>query len=890
MNSPTPTATDASRAVLRRGPAATTAVLALIIAGALAPLSAQTAPAAKQEPLKMEAFVSTGTRFNDRTVIESPVPIDVITRAEMEQGGYTEVSQMRQSLVPSFNFPRPSLTDGTDHIRPATLRGLAPDQVLVLVNGKRRHSSALVNVNGSIGRGSVSVDFNAFPSSAVERIEVLRDGASAQYGSDAIAGVINVILRKDVGWGFDATYGATKEGDGRDLKLSAFAGTKLGDKGSLFVTAYSRTHSPTSRGAYDTRQQYFGTNAAGGKVAASGNFGAGTGLSAANGTLDSRESAVNRYNHRFGDPRAREEGVFVNGETPVAGYTAYFFGGATRRHGEGAGFFRRAADDRTVRSIYPDGFLPVIPSNVTDLSVGGGLKGKLDGGWAMDVSTALGSNAIAYTIAETANVTLGNASPKTFYAGTLTNKQSTTNLDLTNEYKTGLHKALKVALGGEFRHEHYSIRPGAPDSYRDGGVRILDGPNAGNQGAPGAQVFPGFRPSDSGTHTRDAYAFYADLEQEITAQWLVSAAGRFEDYSDFGNKSTGKLATRFAITKPLAIRASVSTGFRAPHLAQQWFSSTATNFIGGVPFEAKTFPVSDPVAKALGAKPLTPETSVNQSVGLTWHPVDEFTASADVYRIDIDDRIGLSSNFTGAAGSPFLNYLAAQGLVGTTGGRFFTNAVDTRTSGVDLNSRYAFRLGHGAKVTLTAGANFNKTEVTRTKPTPPQLAAVGITTPLYDLTERIRMEKGQPKDIVNLSATYDLRKWSFLARTVRYGEVQAVQFSSATPAQIAALTPGYSTYLMPTDPVGANSQIVQRYAPKWITDLDATYRHSKQLTWSVGVNNVTNVLPHRTIGSTVSGGTVFNGGDNAGSLPYLLNPTPYGFNGAFYYTKVSYKF
>jgi iron complex outermembrane receptor protein len=865
-------------------------VLALIIAGVSAPLAAQTAPAAKQDPLKMEAFVSTGTRFNDRTVIESPVPIDVITRAEMEQGGYTEVSQMLQSLVPSFNFPRPSLTDGTDHIRPATLRGLAPDQVLVLVNGKRRHSSALVNVNGSIGRGSVSVDFNAFPSSAVERIEVLRDGASAQYGSDAIAGVINVILRKDVGWGFDATYGATKEGDGRDLKLSAFAGTKLGDKGALFVTAYSRTHSPTSRGAYDTRQQYFGTNAAGVKVAASGNFGAGTGLSAANGTLDSRESTVNRYNHRFGDPRAREEGVFVNGETPLAGYTAYFFGGATRRHGEGAGFFRRSADDRTVRSIYPNGFLPVIQSNVTDLSVGGGLKGKLAGGWAMDVSTALGSNAIAYTIAETANVTLGSASPKTFYAGTLTNKQSTTNLDLTNEFKTGLHKALKVALGGEFRHEHYSIRPGAPDSYRDGGVRILDGPNAGNQGAPGAQVFPGFRPSDSGTHTRDAYAFYADLEQEITEQWLVSAAGRFEDYSDFGNKSTGKLATRFAITKPFAIRASVSTGFRAPHLAQQWFSSTATNFIGGVPFENKTFPVSDPVAKALGAKPLTPETSVNQSVGLTWHPVDAFTASADVYRIDIDDRIGLSSNFTGAAGSPFLNYLAAQGLVGTTGGRFFTNAVDTRTSGVDLNSRYAFRLSYGAKVTLTAGANFNKTEVTRTKPTPPQLAAVGITTPLYDLTERLRMEKGQPKDIVNLSATYDLRKWSFLARTVRYGEVQAVQFSSATPAQIAALTPGYSTYLMPTDPVSANSQIVQRYAPKWITDLDATYRHSKQLTLSVGANNVTNVLPHRTIGSTVSGGTVFNGGDNAGSLPYLLNPTPYGFNGAFYYTKVSYKF
>lgn len=891
MNSPTNTTTVALGAVFRRIAAVTLAAFALLVSGALSPLSAQTAPAAaKTDPIKMEAFVSTGTRFNDRTVVESPVPIDVITRAEMEQGGYTEVSQMLQSLVPSFNFPRPSLTDGTDHIRPATLRGLAPDQVLVLVNGKRRHSSALVNVNGSIGRGSVSVDFNAFPSSAVERIEVLRDGASAQYGSDAIAGVINVILRKDVGWGFDATYGATKEGDGRDLKLSAFAGTKLGQQSSLFVTAYSRTHSPTSRGAVDTRQQYFGTNAAGAKVLASGNFGAGTGLSAPNGTLDTRESTVNRANHRFGDPRSREEGVFFNGESPLAGFTAYFFGGVTRRHGEGAGFFRRATDDRTVRAIYPNGFLPVIQSNVTDLSGGVGMKGKLEGGWAMDVSTTLGSNAIAYTIAETANVTLGNASPKSFYAGTLTNKQSTTNLDLTNEFKTGLHKALKVALGGEFRNEHYNIRAGTPDSYRDGGVRIVDGPNAGNQGAPGAQVFPGFRPTDAGTHTRSAYAFYADLEQAVTEQWLLSAAGRFEDYNDFGSKSTGKLATRFAITKPFALRASVSTGFRAPHLAQQWFSATSTNFVSGVPFENKTFPVTDPVAKALGAQALKPETSLNQSIGATWNPIDAFTASADFYQIDIDDRIVLSSNFTGGVGSAFLNYLSAQGLFGTTGGRYFTNAVDTRTSGVDLNTRYTLRLNHGAKITLTAGANFNKTEVTRTKATPLQLAAVGITTPLFDLTERIRMEKGQPKDIINLSAGYDLRKWSFLARTVRYGEVQSVQLTGASPAQIAAITPGYSTYLMPTVPVGANSQLVQRLGAKWITDLDATYRYSKQLTFSVGANNVTNTLPHKTIGTVVSGGTVFAGNDNQGSLPYLLNPTPYGFNGAFYYTKVSYKF
>ena len=868
-------------------------VLIAAVAHAQTPPAASSAPtttAAKDDPIRLEAFVSTGTRFNDRTVIQSPVPIDIITSAEMQQGGFTETSQMLQALVPSFNFPRPSLTDGTDHIRPATLRGLAPDQVLVLVNGKRRHTSALVNVNGSVGRGSVSVDFNAFPSSAIDRVEVLRDGASAQYGSDAIAGVINVILRKDKGWGFDATYGATQEGDGRDLKVAAFAGVGLGAKGSLFVTVHGREHSPTDRSLADTRQQYFGRNAAGQPVAISGNYGSGTGLTAPSGTLDPREATVNRHNHRYGDPRLNERGIFLNGEAPLGDYTAYFFGGGSRRHGEGAGFARRAGDDRTVRALWPDGFLPVIQSNIHDLSGGGGLKGKVGDGWQMDLSSVLGTNELAYTTAQSNNVTLGAQSPRSFYAGTLTFKQHTTNLDLTNQYNLGGYKPLKIAAGGEFRHEHYNIRPGTPDSYRDGGVRILDGPNAGAQGAPGAQVFPGFRPTDAGSHTRDAYALYIDAEYEVSERWMLSAAGRFEDYSDFGNETTWKAATRLQLAPPLALRGSISTGFRAPHLAQEWFSSTATNFIGGVPFENKTFPVTDPVARALGAQPLQPETSLNGSVGITWQPAATFTSSVDFYQIEIDDRIVLSSNFTGAAGSPFLAYLNAQGLGGTTGGRYFTNAVDTRTRGVDFNARYVYRPQPGQRVTLTAGANVNKTEVTKFKPTPPQLAAVGVTTPLFDLTERIRMEKSQPKNIFSFSAGYDVGRWSFLARTIRYGDVEAVQLSSATPAQIAALSPGIDSYLLPTDPVSANSQLVQVYKAKWITDVDVSFRPTKQLTLAVGANNVLDIRPHPTVPTVIAGGTVFNGADNAGSLPYLLNPTPYGFNGAFYYGKVSWKF
>lgn len=879
--------TTAPRSLFGQAAALTPALLVLLGAAAFA----QTAPAAKEEPIKLEAFVSTGTRFNDRTVIDSPVPIDIVLAADLEKGGYTEVSQMLQATIPSFNFPRPSLTDGTDHIRPATLRGLAPDQVLVLVNGKRRHTSALVNVNGSIGRGSVSVDFNAFPSSAIERVEVLRDGASAQYGSDAIAGVINVILRKDKGWGLDVTYGATSEGDGRDMKVSGFGGTQLGAKGSLFATAYVRDRSPTNRSERDTRQQYFGRNPTTNALTTlSGNFGSGTGLTPGNGTLDLREITVNRLNHRFGDAKTRERGVFINGDAPLGGWTAYFFGGATQRHGEGAGFARRAGDDRTVRALWPDGFLPVIQSNIWDLSGGGGLKGKIAGGWALDASTVFGSNALAYTTAQSNNVTLGTASPRSFYSGTLTFKQHTTNLDLTNQFQTGFKSPLKVAVGGEFRHEHYNIRPGTPDSYRDGGVRILDGPNAGAQGAPGAQVFPGFRPSDSGSHTRDSYAFYVDAEQAITEQWLVSGAVRFEDYSDFGNETTAKVATRLKLSEPFAVRGSISTGFRAPHLAQQWFSSTATNFIGGVPFENKTFPVTDPVARALGAQPLKPETSLSESIGFTWQPTAAFNASVDFYQIEIDDRVVLSSNFTGAAGSAFLNYLTSQGLGGTTGGRYFTNAVDTRTRGVDLNGRYTVRFSSDRRLTLTAGANFNKTEVTKTKSTPAQLAAVGITTPLFDLTERIRMEKGQPKNTLNLSAGYDVGPLSFLARTVRYGDVEAVQFASATPAQIAALTPGIDSYLRPTDPASANSQIVQRFKGKWLVDLDVTYRFSKELTLSAGANNVFDAVAHRSAPTVIAGGTVFNGNDNAGSLPYLTNPTPYGFNGRFYYGKVSWKF
>ncbi len=855
------------------------------------PAAPATAPAKPDQVIQMEAFVSTGTRFTNRTVTESPVPIDLILRSDITTGGYTESAQILQAVVPSFNFPRPSLTDGTDHIRPATLRGLAPDQTLMLINGKRRHTSSLVNLNGSIGKGSVSTDFNAIPTSVIGQVEVLRDGASAQYGSDAIAGVINVILRKDFGWESNFSWGATQRGDGRDLKVDVSGGFKLGDKGSLFVTTWARNHSPTNRIQPDTRQQYFGTNpTTGAATTISGSYGSGTGLSASNGTLSAKESSVNRLNHRFGDPRSKESGLWFNAESPTGAndsLTVYMFGGASSKHGEGAGFFRRAGDDRTIRAIYPNGFLPMIQSKVIDRSLVAGVKGAV-AGWLWDVSTAYGQNTLDYTVAQSINDTLGTASKTSFDAGGLGFTQSTTNVDLTNQVDIGFRSPLKIALGAEYRWEEYKIRAGEPDSYRDGGVRILDGPNAGAIGgsAPGSQVFPGFKPADAGAHARNAKAAYIDLETNLTDQWLVSVAGRAEDYNDFGQNATGKLATRFAFTKEFSLRGSVSTGFRAPHLAQEWFSSTATNFINGVPFEVQTFPVSNAIGQALGARKLKPEKSDSVSGGLTWQPIPAFTTSVDFYQIKITDRIVLSSNYIGAA---VTNFLVAQGLPAVGGGRYFTNGVDTKTSGVDLTSRYAVKLPDASKLTFTAGVNFNKTTISSFKSTPPQLAALGITTPLFDLTESTRMSKGQPRDNFNLAVNYEWKKFSFMLRNVRYGRVSSVAFTSASPALIAALTPGYDVSFADTVPAGANKQVIQTFAAKWITDLDVTYHFAKELTFSIGANNLFNIYPTENIRSKVVNGTAFSGSDNVGIFPYS-GVSPFGFNGAYYYGKVSYKF
>jgi iron complex outermembrane receptor protein len=782
----------------------------------------------------LEEVVAVGTRRPDRTVTDAPVPVDVLTAADIQATGLTETAQIIQRLAPSVNFPRATVSDGTDHVRPATLRGLAPDQVLVLVNGKRRHNSALVNVNGSVGRGSTAVDLNAIPASSIERIEILRDGAAAQYGSDAIAGVINIVLKQGGRREALLSAGQTTEGDGRVLQLAGTGGRDFGERGYVTLSLELRDRENTNRSLPDTRQQYF------------------------NGDPRNNNRAV--VNHRQGDSDSRDAGAFLNAAIPLGAVVeAYAFGGLSRRDGEAAGFFRRANDARTVRSLHPDGFLPLISTTIIDGSGVAGVRGTA-AGFRYDLSGVYGRNTFAFDVLNSNNVSMGNASPTDFYAGTLRFDQTTVNLDLSRALPLGLPEAVNVAFGAEYRRDGYGIQAGDEASYKNGGVLILDGPSAGQLAAVGAQVFPGFRPSDAKDVSRHNWAGYVDVEVAPVRGLLLNVAGRYEDYSDFGSTSDGKVAARLQVLPTLALRGAVGTGFRAPSLGQSYFSSTATNFlvINGVntPVDVRTFPAGSPEAAVLGATPLQPEESVNYSVGAAWEPARDLSLTVDAYRIDIDDRIVFSENFTGTA---IRQLFEAAGFVGVTGGRFFTNAIDTRTTGVDVVLQYARPLGAGM-LRFTGGGNLTKTEVlTDSVVTPAQL--VGLGEVLFGRVERGRLEKGQPRSSLNLALNYAVDRLTVNLNNRRFGEVS----------------------VFGTAPVGSPTNTDQTFGARWITDLDVGYRLRGGLTASVGANNLLGVYPEQNFRSPTGADN-----SNAGIFPYN-QVSPFGFNGTFYYVRLGWQ-
>ena len=791
---------------------------------------------------ELNAAVITGTRSHDRTVLRSPVPVDVLTPTEIRQTGLVETSQIIQLLAPSFNFPRPTIADGTDHIRPSTLRGLGPDQVLVLVNGKRRHTSALVNVNGTIGRGSTGVDLNAIPASAIERIEILRDGAAAQYGSDAIAGVINIILKSDESTDLEYQVGSSytnlkglpggkKLTDGDVSAVSGNAGKIFRENGFLHVTGQYENRGSTNRSLPDNRVQYFA------------------------GDARNADALLNNHGLHFrqGDSRANDVAFFANSAIPAFsnGAQIYAFGGISHRNGQGAGNWRLPSNNNTVRdsAFYPDGFLPMINSTIGDYSGTAGVRGDVRG-WTYDLSTVYGHNLFDFDISQSVNPTMGLASPKDFYAGSLKFGEWTSNFDLVRTFPIGA-APLNVGIGVEARRDSYGVVEGEPDSYRDGGVKVLDGPNVGAQPTPGSQVFAGFRPTDAGNYSRTNYAGYIDVEASPLERLLIGLAGRTEHYSDFGSATIGKVSGRFELFPGYAIRGAFNSGFRAPSLGQSFFSSTATNLlpINGVLtlVEVRTFPVSSGVAKALGAQPLKAEKSENVSVGLALQPVSNLSITSDYYRILIRDRIVFSGNFGGTA---MTNFLAAQGFPGVGQARFFTNAINTRTNGLDIVTRYALDFGTRGVTGFNGGYNRTETVVTHVDNTPPALSAQQAT--LFDRLERSRIEEGQPHKTVSLTLDHTIRRFNATVHTTRFGKVG---FRGAS------------------DPA-----LDQSFKARWITDANVTIPLLRHLGATLGVNNIADVYPAENIPAN----------NNSGIFPYN-GISPFGFNGRFMYVRARWE-
>ena len=846
-----------------------TALAALALGCVAQPAFAQDEVAsAEAEAGQGDPIIVTGTRRTDRTVSESTVPIDVIGSEALLNQGVTETNRLLNNLVPSFNFPQPSLTDGTDSLRPATLRGLAPDQVLVLVNGKRRHSSALLNLNGSVGRGSTGVDMNTIPPLAIDRIEVLRDGAASQYGSDAIAGVINIQLRKGQGGRAQVTYGKyittmedvaqvrsvapttgasddpvitytgedRKRRDGDTITFAANYGLPLGDSGFINLTAEYKDRDPTNRSGPDIRRQYSAVG-------------------------DVRETTINRYNHRFGDGKSEDVNLFFNAGMDVgASFELYSFGSYGKRQGNGAGFYRRANDARNRdfanggAPFYPDGFLPLINSDIEDIAIAAGIRGET-GGWNLDLSINYGTNRLDYRVTNSWNASLGGlVSPTEFEAGGLRSGQTSVNADAQRDVDLGIGDT-SIAFGGEWRNENYRIIPGEETSWIAGPFFFSNG------SAPGAQVFPGFQPSTEVDASRDSFAAYVEIDNDFSDMFNVQIAGRYEHFSDFGDTLNGKIAARFEPVEGFAFRGAASTGFRAPGLAQQFFSTTSTNNVPGVGLiEIGTFPVNSPIAVALGAQPLEAEKSVNLSGGVVFTMLEGLSLTVDYYNIKINDRVVLTENLQGP---DVVALLQAAGVVGTSA-RFFINGIDTRTEGLDIVASYRVPDFGAGRFTLTAGYNINDQKITD------RATFSGFNAQrLFARPESFRLTDGQPANKLNLGLEWELAPFGASLRANRFGSVFLPIGSNNDLTIAKGAAPGDVTL-----------------TPKWVVDLEARYTLMERIQLAVGANNLLDEYPDRLPFGVVGG---FNFGQNQAFLPYS-SQSPFGFSGRFLYGRVSVEF
>ncbi len=824
--------------------------------------------------------VVVGTRAEGREALESPVPVELVVGERLRNSGHVETGRALQMLAPSFNFQSSAITDGTDSVRPATLRGLGPDQVLVLVNGKRRHNSALLHVLDSVGRGTAGTDMNAIPIGAIERIEVLRDGAAAQYGSDAIAGVINLVLKNSPEGSFETTWGQTYRGDGDVFTTTLHEGFSTKSGASVNLTFQSRLRNNTNRSGAWGWPFYLPVACGEGERPSSTGF-----------CLDPRESTVDRNVIQLGDAKSTHYSTYYNASVPLGErLNFYSFGGLSTRDNSSPGFYRVPFifDERIVYELHPEGFLPFINTDVDDLSFTAGLDWTADSGWKFDLSVSHGRNEFDFRITDSNNASYGIASPTEADAGGLRFNQTTFNFDMSRLFEYG-GRTMNLAMGAEFRRDEFGIRAGEPVSY----LHCLDDPasdkSACSAGAPpGIQVFPGYRPSDGVRASRTNAAGYLDMEWILGGKFIVGAAGRFERYSDFGATINGKLSLRYDFTPTFALRGGFNTGFRAPSLHQLHYSKIDTLSVesddgSSVLAEVGTFPNNSALVQALGVPPLKEETSLNFSGGIVVRLGQTASFTADAFRVQVDDRIVLSANFTGddvASTAPAVAQVMADTRI--SGAQFFANAAETVTSGVEfsLSSAHAFRNG-GVFDWGVAGSYFD-TDLGGTLRFPGSLDSIRDV--LFAPADRAIIEDFQPNTRLQATAEYRIGRVRFGGGTRYFGS--------------------YTLW----DSLGLISRSQhQTFGGEWLADMHFAIRLGGFGEIMVGAHNLFNVYPDRnefndlfgTFLSDIAGapfsnitdrnGNVIPGTESHGIFPYART-SPFGINGGYYFVRYSLGF
>lgn len=780
----------------------------------------------------LDAVVVTGTRQSNRTVGDSQSPIQVISAKELQASGYSDIGSVLNSLLPSVDFPRQN--QGAASVqRPFIIRGLSPNEVIVLVDGVRYHTSATVNLNGDIARGSAPVDVGSIPVAGIDHIEVLTDGASAQYGSDAIAGVVNIILKHTVGPGTNvvtATGSQTYKGDGANGSLQGSYGFAFGGDGD---------NKPGSVRFSWNAAKLQGTNRA--------QFGDQTPavIAAAGGPA---------YQFRGDSPETAYQGTLnfnykLGGDLQLFGY---LIGG--ERADTTYGFYRTQNNNRNVTAIYPNGYLPQQIATSDDGEMVFGIKGYADG-WDWKAYANIGANSVRLRANNTLNVSYYNSfgsSPTAFYLGSYQSSDSQLSFQGSKDYQFSfLPNPVTVSAGIEGRQERYRITEGEPSSYYGDAI-----------GSPvGAQIRTGTPPGQTGDWKRYSGNAYIDLESNLTDKLSAGIAGRYEHYTEgVGSTTSGKLSLRYQLVPQAAVRGTISNGFRAPSLAQEHYQSINTSIVSQTLQQSGTYAVSSAAARALGAQPLKPERSTNYSLGIVLKPTPDVDVTLDAYQIQLRNQIVYSDRISLPAGSAIAAYFnSVVPNQQVTGAQFFLNGATTRTRGIDMVVNYRQDLREYGKLALSAGANINHVTVLNSVGTNSIIAAYAPTATLFGSGSRGLLTDSAPKTKVSLSADWTQGRWDAYLNETYYGSV--TRYPAANPPA-AGIVP-------------------QKYAGKWITNLSLSYTINSW-TLTVGADNLFDVYPDKI--------NSHNDQYLANEIPYDSGLSPWGINGGFYYAKASYRF